>query len=148
MDLNFRGIAGFGKFNYILIVVAGVIITATSYETLGKNRKLIERPIRIVEFQASASCFLSPSATSGSRHSTKASCLAYRLLGLSRARICGDFSPTLKAVKPSSCRRSFCRSFPVSSRAYRPALECSSCADFSVDFCESNQIVCSVPYCM
>lgn len=27
--------AGFGKFNYILIVLSGIIITATSFETLG-----------------------------------------------------------------------------------------------------------------
>lgn len=31
----FRSFPGFGKFNYILILVAGVIITATSFETLG-----------------------------------------------------------------------------------------------------------------
>lgn len=28
-------LAGFGKFNYILIFIAGIIITATSFETLG-----------------------------------------------------------------------------------------------------------------
>lgn len=35
--LNSLGFSGFGKFNYVIILLSGVIITATSFETLGAS---------------------------------------------------------------------------------------------------------------